>query len=135
MDANNRKLVKAVDNAQKNVIWLINFNLFNQVLFNDERKLEKAAKRGVKFKFIVNGIPKGEKFEPDLNPIFKNCDHFKIRWSHSIFQADVLLVDENEVFCKLGNDTETHVLWSTNPHFVDMLKDYFNMKWKEVGHS
>jgi sugar-specific transcriptional regulator TrmB len=129
------KLGKAVDNARKNVMWLINFHFLNQVLFNDGRKLEKAVKRGVKFKFIVNGMPNGEKFEPDLGSVLENADHFKVRWSRSIFQAGVLLVDENEVFCRLGNDAESHVLWSTNPNFVAMLKEYFNMKWKEVGHS
>jgi sugar-specific transcriptional regulator TrmB len=130
--AHTDKLGKAVDNARKKVLWLINFQFFNQVLFNDGEKLEKAVKRGVKFKIIVNGMPNDEKFEPDLGPVLKNSDHFKIRRSGSISKAGVLLVDEKEAFCRLGDDVESHVLWSTNPHFVDMLKEYFNMKWKTV---
>ena len=133
--AHTDKLGKAVDNARKNVMWLINFQFFNQVLFNDGEKMEKAVKRGVKFKFIVDGIPNDETLKPDIGPVLKNSNHFKIRWSPSITQADVLLVDENEAFCRLGNDAESHVLWSANPNFVAILKEYFNMKWKTLEHS
>jgi sugar-specific transcriptional regulator TrmB len=129
------KLGRAVDNAQKNVMWLINFQFLNQVLFNDMEKMKKAVKRGVKFKFIINRMSNDETFESDFDPVLKNSNHFKIRWSGFNAQTDVLLIDENEAFCRLGNDAESHVLWSTNPNFVAMLKEYFSMKWKTLERS
>lgn len=132
--AHTDKLGKAVDSAQKNVMCLITFQFFNKVMFNDVQSWEKAVKRGVKFKFIVSGIPKDEKFELGLGPVLKNTDYFKVRWAHSNFQAGVLLVDENEAFCRLGHNVESPVLWSANPNFVAMIKDYFETKWKSLKH-
>lgn len=125
------KLGKAVDNARKSVMWLINFHFFNQVLFNDKKRLENAVKRGVKFKFIIDGILSDKISEPNLGPLLKKSKYFEIKWSRSIAQADLLLIDYNEAFCRLGSDAESNVLWSTNHNFVAMLIEYFNIKWKQ----
>ena len=128
------KLGKAVDNAQKSVMWSTTFPLFMKVKFFDQHIWKKAAERGVKFKFIIGGRPK-EKSELNLDPILENSDNFKIRWTSTVLPAVVLLVDEREAFCRLGRDIDCPVLFSLSPSFVALIRDYFEMNWKSLENS
>jgi sugar-specific transcriptional regulator TrmB len=128
------KLGEAIDNAQKSVMCSITFPFFIKVKYNDENKWKKAVKRAVKFKFIISRSP-NEKSELSLDTKLKNSDYFEIRWTSSPLPASVLLVDEREAFCRIGYDVECPVLWSANPNFVSMIKEYFEMKWKTLEHN
>jgi hypothetical protein len=126
------KLGKAVSKAQKSVTCSTTFPLFVKVKQVDEKIWSKAVKRGVEFKFIISGVPKGEEFEVELSSVLKNADCFKIRCTPAIVPVCVLLVDENEAFCRMGDKMESPVLWSANPNFVAMIKDYLETKWKSL---
>jgi sugar-specific transcriptional regulator TrmB len=129
------KLGEAVSNAQTSVMCQTTFQLFMKVKFMDEQIWKKAVKRGVKFRFIIERRPENEKLEPALDPVLKNTEHFEIRWTPTIPPACVLLVDEREAFCRMGLNVECPVLWSTASHFVAMIKDYFETKWKSLENS
>jgi sugar-specific transcriptional regulator TrmB len=129
------KLGKAVDNAKKNVIGLITFQLFMKVKLMEEQTWKKAVKRGVKFRYIIERRPEDKKVELNLDPVLKNTEHFEIRWSRTRAPACVLLVDEREAFCRIGLNVESPVLWSIAPRFVAMIKDYFETKWKSLEYS
>jgi sugar-specific transcriptional regulator TrmB len=129
------KLGEAVSNAQTSVMCQTTFQLFMKVKFMDEQIWKKAVKRGVKFRYIIERRPENEKLEPALDPVLKNTEHFEIRWTPTIPPACVLLVDEREAFCRMGLNVESPVLWSTASHFVAMIKDYFETKWKSLENS
>jgi sugar-specific transcriptional regulator TrmB len=125
------RLGKAVGNAKKTVMGVITLPLFMNVKLMDESVWKKAVKRGVKFKFIIAGRA-NEKTELNLDPVLENTDYFKIRWTYSRPTAIVLLVDDNEVFCRVGVKIENPVLWSAAAQFVAMIKDYLKTKWKSL---
>ena len=127
------KLGQAVDSAKKTVNSLVTFPLFMKVKLMDEHIWKKAVKRGVKFNFII-GRRSNEKTELNLDPVLKNTNYFKIRWASTLPQATVLLVDDKEAFCRVGHDIDNPVLWSADPNFVAMIKDYFKTKWESLGH-
>jgi sugar-specific transcriptional regulator TrmB len=126
------RIGKAVDDALKNVMGLITFQLFMKVKLMDESIWKKAVKKGIKFKFIISGNS-DEKEKLALHPMLKNTENFKIRWTPKLPHATVLLVDEKEAFCRTGITAESPVLWSTEPSFVAMIKDYLNTKWQALS--
>ena len=127
------KLGKAVDNAQKSVLCSTTLPLFAKIKFKDEHTWKKAVKRNVKFRIIIGRKRPKEKPELKLDPELKNTDYFEVRLSPTVLPVCVLLVDEKQAFCRLGS-TENHpVLWSTNPNFVSLIKDYFEMKWNYLS--
>jgi sugar-specific transcriptional regulator TrmB len=121
----------AVDIAKQSVYALITFQLFMKVKLMDEHIWKRAAKRGVKLNFIIGG---NEQAELNLDPALKNNDNFEIRWISTLPKSAVLLVDEKEVFFRIGNDIDNPVLWSAEPHFATMITDYLKTKWKSLGH-
>jgi sugar-specific transcriptional regulator TrmB len=125
------KLGKAVNNAKKSVVSLITVPMFMKVQLMDENIWKKAVKRGVKLKFII-ARRANEKAEINLDPQLENTNNFEIRWTSNHLTATVLLVDNKEVFCRVGTNIESPVLWSSSPQFVGMIKDYLKMKWQSL---
>jgi sugar-specific transcriptional regulator TrmB len=125
------KLGKAVNKAKKSVVSLITFPIFMKVQLMDENIWKKAARRGVKIQFII-ARSANEKSEINLDPMLENTNNFEIRWTSSLPTATVLLIDDNEVFCRIGTNIESPVLWSSSPQFVGMVKDYVKMKWQSL---
>jgi sugar-specific transcriptional regulator TrmB len=128
------RLGKAVANAQKSVKCSTTLPLFMKVKFMDEHVWKKAVERGVKFKFII-GIRPNEKKELNLDPVLENSENFEVGWTSTIIPSCLLLVDGREAFCRMGSDVECPVLWSTDPSFVALIKDYFENKWKLLEYT
>jgi sugar-specific transcriptional regulator TrmB len=125
------KLGKAVNSAKKSVVGLITFPFFMKVKLMDENVWKKAAERGVKLKFII-ARRANEKSEINLDPMLENTNNFEIRWTSSLPTAVVLLIDDNEIFCRIGTNIESPVLWSSSSQFVGMVKDYLKLKWQSL---
>jgi len=129
------RLEEAVDNAKTSVMSLTTLQLFMQIKYTHEQIWKKAVKRGVEFKFIIDDATTINRNKLDLDPALRNTDNFKIRWASTPSPASVLLVDEREAFFRTGIDPKSPVLFSTDPFFVAMIKDYFEMKWKSLKDS
>ena len=125
------KLGKAVNNAKKSVVSLITLPIFMKAQLMDEDIWKKAVKRGVKLKFII-ARRSNEKSEINLDPMLENTNNFEIRWTSSLPTAVVLLIDDNEIFCRIGTNIESPVLWSSSSQFVGMVKDYLKLKWQSL---
>jgi sugar-specific transcriptional regulator TrmB len=128
------KLGKAVAKVQKSVMCSTTLPLFTKIKSNDEHVWKKAVKRGVKFKCII-ARGSNEKSELNLDPGLENSDNFEVRWTSIVLPSCVLVVDDKEAFCRMGSDVDCPVLWSTDPSFVALIKDYFENKWKLLEHS
>lgn len=129
------RLEEAVDNAKTSVMSLTTLQLFMQIKYTHEQIWKKAVKRGVEFKFIIDDATTINRNKLDLDPALRNTDNFKIRWASTPSLASVLLVDEREAFFRTGIAPKSPVLFSTDPFFVAMIKDYFEMKWKSLKDS
>ena len=128
------KLGKAVDKAQKSVIAMITFPLFMRVKHMDEKIWKKAVRKGVKFRFMIGKQP-GENLELALDDRLKKSNYFEVRWVSGVIPASVLLVDNREVFCRMGVRTVNPVLWSSAISFIGIIKDYLDMKWRSLENT
>jgi sugar-specific transcriptional regulator TrmB len=126
------RLGEAVANAQKSVMCLTSFQLFMKAKYRDEQNWKKAVERGVKFKFIISGASENQQIKHSLDPVLRNNENFEIRLNTKPPSACVLLVDDKESFCRIGLTLESPVLLSLSPHYVAMMKDYFETKWKSL---
>jgi len=124
------KLGRAVADSKKSVMCLTTARLFCQIRDLDEGVWRDAVKRGVQFKFIINGV---EDMELRLHPELCSSRCFAVRFARSGQQACVLLVDGKEVFCRIGASLDSPVLWSDAPEFVALMRDYFETKWRMLG--
>jgi hypothetical protein len=125
------KFRKMVGNVKKTVMGVITLPLFMKVKLMDESVWKKAVERGVKFKFIIAGRA-NEKTELNLDPVLENSDNFKVRWTTKFPSATALMIDDREVFCRVGMNVENPVLWSAAPQFVGMVKDYLKIKGQSL---
>jgi sugar-specific transcriptional regulator TrmB len=126
------RVEEAVDNAKTNIMSLNPFQSFMQIKYEAEQVWKKAANRGVKLRFIIDGASEIDRNKLNLDPDLRNTDNFRIRWSNTSSVASVLLVDEKEAFFRITPDLKSPVLLSTNPSFVAMIKDYFEARWKSL---
>lgn len=122
---------RATSIAKRSVMCLTTLPILIEVKATSEQIWKDAVKRGVKFKFMI-GRKLTEKIELNLDPVLENNDHFKIRWTHMILPACLILIDEKEAFYRTGWDLNCPVLWSASPSFVALIKDYLNMKWQSL---
>lgn len=125
---------KSVVNAQKEVIGVVTLPLFMKVKQMNENIWKEAVRRRVNFRFMI-GMEPSKKFDLSLDPLLKNSDCFEIRKIFSAIPAAVLLVDDREVFCRLGVRIDNSVLWSLAPSFVAMIRDYLETKWKSLENN
>jgi sugar-specific transcriptional regulator TrmB len=128
------KIGDAVNRAQKSVMCLTTFKIFNKIKYIEEQSWKQAVKRGVKFKFIVCGC-KSNEIEQTLDQVLKNSDNFKIETLDIEPPTCIILIDEKEVFCRLGVTIESPVLWSASSNFVEMIRDYFEIKWDALNNG
>ncbi|MEM2108806.1 MAG: helix-turn-helix domain-containing protein [Candidatus Bathyarchaeia archaeon] len=128
------KIGTAVAKAEKSVMCLTNFEIFSKVKYMDEQIWKQAVNRGVRFKFLICGRTRKE-IEQALDPFLKNSEHFKIEALADAPPTCVILIDDKEVFCRMGVTLESPVLWSTSSNFVAMMKDYLETKWKLLEHK
>jgi sugar-specific transcriptional regulator TrmB len=126
------RLGEAVANAQTSVMCLTSFQLFMKAKYSDEKSWKKAVERGVKFKFIISGTSENQRIKHSLDPVLRSNENFEIILTNTPPSACVLLVDNREAFCRIGLTLESCVLLSQAPHYVAMMKDYFETKWKSL---
>jgi sugar-specific transcriptional regulator TrmB len=126
------RVEEAVDNAKTSIMSLIPFQSFMQIKYEAEQVWKKAAKRGVKLRFIIDSASEIDRNKLNLDPALRNTDSFRIKWTDTPVSYQLILVDEREVFFRMKPDLKSPVLMSTNPNFAAMIKDYFETKWKSL---
>jgi sugar-specific transcriptional regulator TrmB len=124
------RLRKAVAKAKKSVIGIIDFELLLKIKQVDEENWKALAMQGVSFRVMTNQTRRAR--EINLDPALKGSLHFEIRWTSAPPTTSVLLVDEKEVFFRMGLDSKSPVLLSLEPCFVALIKDYLETKWKSL---
>jgi sugar-specific transcriptional regulator TrmB len=124
------RLRKAVAEAETSVMGIMNFELFLRIKCVDEESWKKLAKRGVRCRLITNKTR--ETPEISLDPALVSSSNFEARWTESPLATSILLVDEKEVYFRMGLDSKSPVLLSMEPSFVALMKDYLETKWKSL---
>jgi sugar-specific transcriptional regulator TrmB len=103
-------------------------------LFGLNRHFEQykeALERGVKMRCITH-IPENEETPPIIQ-ILKETGHFEIKSASTNPKAGIDILDKKSVHIMTfpnGDVNEIEVLRSKNPALVELLQDYFDMKWQ-----
>jgi sugar-specific transcriptional regulator TrmB len=126
-----RWIMKRLGKIKKNNDAFVTWNIFRYMMFNESKRFKNRLEKGVKFRHIIYGID-GTKNEIEFNPYFKENPNFQVRYILNPPLASIALFDEKEVLFSnpTRNLLETPKLWSSNPHFVALIQEYFETKWK-----
>lgn len=115
------KIPAAIAKAQTSVSGFGIAEIFKIKLFKFREHVKKAAKKGVKMRFILDKPVNG-----------KPLSSLKIRYMHTPPLVGCVIVDDKEVFFRTSKNLEARILWSSNSFFVDTIKDYFEKTWKSL---
>ena len=125
------RLSKECQTTKRSIDIVCGYKAFQPRLFVFAEVLEKAMKRGVKIRWIVEK-PEDLNSWSEIVQVFKKNPSFNLR---TIPEAPVVrlgIYDKNEMFIASYPKTgtlESPVLWSNNPSLVAMAQDYFEILW------
>jgi sugar-specific transcriptional regulator TrmB len=120
--------LKELQNSKDGIFdW--KFVLFGVNRYFQENKA--ALERGVKIRNITH-IPKGERMPENILTLMK-AGSFEIKSTPTIPKASIDILDKKRVHIIIfpnSNIEEIEVLRSNNPATVELVQDYFDMKWQ-----
>jgi sugar-specific transcriptional regulator TrmB len=125
-----REYLIDLQKTQESKEGIINWGAILHLVGRDFEYLEEALERGVKFRYITH-IPEGEKM-PQIIQTLKKTGSFEIKSASVIPKAELDIYDKKIVHIIIPGSgvKEIEVLRSDNPAVVDLLQDYFDMKWQ-----
>jgi sugar-specific transcriptional regulator TrmB len=124
-------MIRKLGEVQTTNDVFITWELFEYMLHNEIKQFKKLLDRGVKFRHIIYSVD-GTKNEIELDPYLKENPNFQVKYVLIPPLASIVLFDGKEaVFSNPArNLLATTKLWSSNPHFVALVQEYFERKWK-----
>jgi sugar-specific transcriptional regulator TrmB len=125
-----REYLIDLQKTQESKEGIISWRAILHLVGRDFEYLEEALERGVKFRYITH-IPEGEKM-PQIIQTLKKTGSFEIKSASVIPKAELDIYDKKIVHIIIPGSgvKEIEVLRSDNPAVVDLLQDYFDMKWQ-----
>jgi sugar-specific transcriptional regulator TrmB len=126
-----RWITKKIGNVKKSNDVFVTWDIFKYMMFNESKQFKKGLERGARFRHIIYCID-GTKSEIGFDPYFKENPNFQVRYVLNPPLASIVLFDKKEVVFSnpARHLLETSKLWSSNPHFVALIQEYFETKWK-----
>jgi sugar-specific transcriptional regulator TrmB len=125
-----REYLIDLQKTQESKEGIISWRAILHLVGRDFEYLEEALERGVKFRYITH-IPEGEKMPQNIQTL-KKTGSFEIKSASVIPKAELDIYDKKIVHIIIPGSgvKEIEVLRSDNPAVVDLLQDYFDMKWQ-----
>jgi sugar-specific transcriptional regulator TrmB len=123
---------KAIETAQTSIRAITPWKELTQLLLLLDKCWSQALKRGVNIQWITE-----KQMNPNSNPenivVFVKNPRFKLRTMSNPLKKRLILFDDKEVFVATLskiNAAESPALWTNNSAVINILKDYFETKWK-----
>ena len=127
------RIEEAINNAATSVDSFTTPEIFKQVIISSEQILKKAAKRGVKFRYLMENI-KDKELQPDIHNALTGNPQFEIRYTNPHTQIAAVLIDQKEIFFGTTIDFQrAQYLWSDNAYFVGVIQNHFELIWKSAS--
>lgn len=101
---------------------------FSRIAELDE-EIIKAAKRGVKIKLL--GTSSFDEISLARAQWYV-ANKIEIRTLELEEQPRICLIDGKEVCIRIDNQNNSQVIWSDNPHLVNLIKRYFELLWEKA---
>ncbi|MGD0643533.1 MAG: helix-turn-helix domain-containing protein [Candidatus Bathyarchaeia archaeon] len=123
------RIEEAVNNAANIVDSFTTPEIFRQVVVSSEEVLKKAARRGVRFRFLMeNTKGKGLRLEIPRALLENPC--FEVRYATPPIPAAAVMIDQKEIFFGTAIDFQRAVyLWTDNAYFVGIIQNHFELIW------
>jgi sugar-specific transcriptional regulator TrmB len=127
-----RRMKKAIDNAQESIYNVTPWREFAQIQFALHEHWEKALNNGVKVRWIIQKQPNANSLSESTLSLLKH-PNFKLRTKANNPDLRVGIHDNKEAFVAISrapNAGESPALYTSNPIFLCILKDYFELTWR-----
>lgn len=125
------RLNKAIESTQKSIDIISSMKSFAKGLYFTVEELNKALRRGVKIRWVINKPEDPKSWSEIVQALTKN-PHFKIRTIPNSPYVRFGVCDKKEVFMAFfpkRDVLESPTLWSTNISFVKMVQSFFDTIW------
>ncbi len=127
------RIEEAINNASTAVDSFITPGIFKQVIVSSEEVLEKAAGRGVRFRYLMEN-PKDKQLQLEVPQALTENSCFKIRYATSPIPAAAVIIDKKEIFFGTTIDFQrAKYLWSDNAYFVGVIQSHFELIWNSAS--
>jgi sugar-specific transcriptional regulator TrmB len=123
------KALKALEEAQTSFVYVGDWIGLSRVVSDANEAFERAAKRGIKIRFIT------EKPKKKASKIFQNLrkqGDVELRYRPIQPSATMVLIDCREAFFFTGpieNRIDVPCLWSNNNSLLKVFGEYFDFMW------
>jgi sugar-specific transcriptional regulator TrmB len=120
------------DNVQQKVDVLSTLQRWLQILDFCFQDYLEALDRGVKYRVVI-AKPAGEITFPENIKSLLAKPGFELRLSEEPLKINAAVFDENEAtlnFLEGKSLTESPVIWTNHPGFIQMCRDHFDKVWK-----
>jgi sugar-specific transcriptional regulator TrmB len=131
--AEEREFLRNTNELQNSTDGILEWNEFLYVFKTYFKEYKKVLERGVKIRRIIRK-PEGEKIPQLIQNLMKKGS-FEIKLSFSVPKANIDIFDKKLVSIITVPDSgmkEMEALRSSNPGILELLQDYFDMKWQSA---
>lgn len=126
------RIRKAIETAQKSIRAITTWKEMIQWLLLLDKSWSQALKRNVNIQWITE-----KQVNPSSNPenigAFLKNPCFKLKTMPDPEKKRLFIYDYKGVFIatlRKANAAESPALWTNNPAVIEILRDYFETKWK-----
>jgi sugar-specific transcriptional regulator TrmB len=128
-----RRIEKAIKNANERILLITPWREFTQWMFTLHEVWQRATERRVKIRWITDSKPQTPDSNFEIIQSFLLNPNFKLRTLPKPVNSRLGVYDRREVFIATtanSDAAESPALWTNSPTVINVLEDYFEMKWK-----
>ncbi len=126
-----RQYLRDLSQTQTSKDCILEWRLILAIVNRDFALLKEILKKGVKIRFITD-TPEGAKIPRIIQTLMK-MGSFEVKSASAVPKAGLDMFDKKIVHIitvSSSDRQEIEVLRSDNPAVVDLLQDYFELKWQ-----
>jgi sugar-specific transcriptional regulator TrmB len=130
-EALTRRLKKAIEDSKKSIDVISSLKAFARTFFVLSEEFEKALKKGVKIRWIVDYPEEANSLSEVLLTLTKN-PNFELKTVTYPPNARLGIYDRREIFMAhfpTRGALESPALWSTNISFAEIVQGFFETIW------
>jgi sugar-specific transcriptional regulator TrmB len=126
------RIGKAIETAQKSIRVITPWKELIQWLLLLDKCWSQALRRDVTIQWVTEKQMNADSNPENIAAFLKN-PRFKLKTVSNLAKKRLAIYDGKEVFIATlsrANAAESPALWTNNSVIIDILADYFEMKWK-----
>jgi HTH-type transcriptional regulator, sugar sensing transcriptional regulator len=132
------RIRKAFESAQTSIDLMNNFMegvVGHELNFGLEMK---AANRNVKIRDLICKAPEDIRIPESFQALLRKSPNFQAKYTSCNSSVKLVIKDKNEMFISTIPESATTMqpyLWSNNPVLLEVVQQWYDMKWEEVAYA